>query len=250
MQAPGADTGSTESCIINPCRAPGEPALPATGVLAVNPSDTRAMAALADRRRLRRHFLFHSRLYAGADLFLAGPAVGAPMAALCLEKLIALGARRVVLYGWCGSLARELACTDLLVPTWGLAEEGTSVHYGGPDRPRCDEPLAAALAAGLAGRGRLLRGPVWTTDAPYRETREKVARYGRQGIMAVDMEYSALCSVARFRATRLAALMLVSDELWQTPWRPRYPDRAFRARSAGILELLVDLLLSSPQDFP
>ncbi len=156
-----------ESCIINPCRGPGEPELPSTGILAVNPSDTRAMAALADRLRLQRHFLFHSRLYAGPALSLAGPAVGAPMAVLCLEKLIALGARTIVLYGWCGSLVRELACTDLLVPTWGLAEEGTSVHYGDPDRPRCDEPLAAALAAGLVGRGRLPPSPSWTTNGPH-----------------------------------------------------------------------------------
>ena len=236
-----------ESCIINPCRVPGEPCLPATGVLAVNPSDTGAMAALAEQHRLQRHFLFPSRLYAGPDFFLAGPAVGAPMAVLCLEKLIALGARTVVLYGWCGSLVRELCCTDILVPTWGLAEEGTSPHYGGNERPRADKETAAALAERLAGRGRTPAcGPVWTTDAPFRETREKVTRYGREGIMAVDMEYTALCTVARFRAIRLAALMLVSDELWQTPWKPGYRDRTFRSLSSASLRLLVDILLSQP----
>ncbi len=235
-----------EQCIINPSRGRGEPCLPPFGILAVNPSDTGHLQALAGRFRLQRHFLFHSRLYAGPDLFIAGPAVGAPMAVICLEKLIALGARSILVHGWCGSLVPELAATDILVPTVGLPEEGTSPHYDDLPRPAPDPGLAEGLWAWLEASGRhCRRGPIWTTDAPFRETREKVEQYGRDGIMAVDMEYTALCTVAGFRSIRLAAAMLVSDELWRVPWKPVYGHKRFRALSGQLLELLVGFIRES-----
>ena len=230
-------------CILNPERANSDPALPANGILAVNPSDTRWLADHAQRIQLKRSFLFNSNLYFSDSLFLAGPAVGAPMAVLCLEKLIALGAKKIILYGWCGSLQEKLHAMDILVPTYVLSEEGTSLHYK-PDRSFEIAP-SHSLRSQLC---RLLKekqiafqqGPLWTTDAPYRETVEKIRQYAAQGIYGVDMEYSALCTVAAFRSVQLAAVMLVSDELHHSPWKPHFSFKAFKQRSQELLTLLCD----------
>ena len=112
-----------ETCILNPERCKADPKIPATGILAVNPSDAHCLAEYAEQAGLKRFFLFNSTLYCSEALFLAGPAVGAPMAVLCLEKLIALGAEKIILYGWCGSLQERLHGMDILVPTSGLSEE-------------------------------------------------------------------------------------------------------------------------------
>ena len=85
-------------------------------------------------------------------------------------------------------------------------------------------------------------GKVWTTDAPYRETRTKVADYARQGIYGVDMEFSALCTVAAFRGVELAAAMLVSDEVWKQPWQPQFSRKEFKRKSRKLLTLLCDTL--------
>ena len=237
-------TAEQDNCILNPERNKGEPHLPRTGVLAVNPTDSRGFSSLADRLQLQRHFLFYSNLYSSESLFLAGPAVGAPMAVMVLEKLVALGARQVILYGWAGSLQKELHASELLLPDSGLSEEGTSGHYFparegrpvGPD-PQLHERLAGSLAEhGLPFR----RGTVWTTDAPYRETRAKVEQYSRQGVCGVDMEFTALCSVAAFRGIRLAAVMLISDELLSRPWTPHYSFKSFKKKSALVLSQLCD----------
>jgi len=229
-----------ESSILNPEPARGDPELPATGILAVNPSDTKTLSLCAEQSGLKRSFLFNSNLYNSDVLFLAGPAVGAPMAVLCLEKLIALGAKKIILYGWCGSLHKDLRALDVLVPTHALSEEGTSSHYL-PGK-RTMEPsalLADMLRSALSDNGiSVRRGPVWTTDAPYRETRRKVTAYGEQGIIAVDMEYSALCTVATYRGVQLAAVMLVSDELYRLPWKPKYSFPKFKQCSRELLALL------------
>jgi uridine phosphorylase len=206
--------------------------------LAVNPADSSCFQAFAHQYGLERHVLFHSQLYSNDTFFLAGPAVGAPMAAICLEKLIALGARRIVVYGWCGSLTPSMYTGDLFMPTGGVSEEGTSMHY--QPAPMCDDDsLRLSLFAALTREGCLLKeGWIWTTDAVYRETREKVERYRAQGILAVDMEFTALRSVAAFRGVSLAAVMLVSDELFHEEWTPRFQHKKFRTDSRRVLAKL------------
>lgn len=231
-------------CIINPEKKKGESSLSRTGILAINPSDCSCLAQLAQQHHLKRQFFFNAQLYSNSSLFVGGPAVGAPMATICLEKMIALGATRIILYGWCGSLAPVLRVGDLFLPTAGLSEEGTSAHYQNPDA-RWDDTLQVALAGALKNCGFAPKqGPIWTTDAVFRETREKVEQYSAQEIMAVDMEYTALRTVAAFRHVLLAAVMLVSDELFHREWTPQFIHKSFRSDSKMILDKLCHLVVA------
>ncbi len=159
--------------------------------------------------------------WGGLPLCIVGPAIGAPYAVMVLEKLFALGARAVVALGWCGSLQPDLVIGDLVLPTDALSEEGTSAHYlvaGEKFTP--DDTLLRLLTARLAAVDHPhRRGRVWTTDAFYRETAQKVRDYGRQGILAVDMETSALFTLGKFRRLAVAVLLVVSDELGSLKWR-------------------------------
>lgn len=226
--------------VITPRREKGDPQLPVAGILSLNPSDCPTMQVLAKEYGLQRHFLFNAQLYCNEQFFVAGPAVGAPMAVLCLEKLIALGARRILVFGWCGSLSAKLRIGDLFLPISGLCEEGTSAHY--PVSQPWEGSLHVKLGNRLQQSGvQSSFGPIWTTDALYRETWDKVERYAEQGIMAVDMECTALQSVAAFRGIRLGAALLVSDELFDGQWRPGYSRPQFRKRSRHLLSLLFSL---------
>ena len=70
-------------------------------------------------------------------------------------------------------------------------------------------------------------GAIWTTDAIYRETRQLVETHQQDGILAVEMELSALYSVAQFRRVALAGILVVSDELSSLDWRPGFKDKRF-----------------------
>ncbi len=157
----------------------------------------------------------------GEPITLAGPAPGAPYAVMVLEKLIALGTQTVIALGWCGSLRAEVRIGDLIVPEGAHSEEGTSAHYpaAAPD-PRPEAGLCRILKSRLHAAGLAFHcGRVWTTDAIYRETRGKVQTYGAHGMLAVEMEMSALFTVARYRGVALAGLLVVSDELFNLTWR-------------------------------
>lgn len=194
---------------------------------------------------------FVSRLTTDSrGLSVAGPFVGSPYAVMMMESLIAKGARRILVLGWCGSLRGDIQTGDLIVPDRGLVDEGTSRHYVPLDPltpqtfPHSD--LSRHLAGDLQTRGLIaVQGPVWTTDAIYRETPKKIAWFRNQGAVAVEMECSALFSVASFRNVEVAALLVVSDSLAAGNWEPGFRRSRFKtARQeacTAILDFAVDL---------
>jgi purine-nucleoside phosphorylase len=60
---------------------------------------------------------------------------------------------------------------------------------------------------------RVSAGSSWTIDTPYRETRKEVQMYREEGVLTVEMEASALFSVARASGVEAAVLFTVSDSL-------------------------------------
>jgi purine-nucleoside phosphorylase len=89
-------------------------------------------------------------------------------------------------------------------------------------------------------------GPIWTTDAPYRESVDQVNLLDEQGVLGVDMEYAALIAAAAFRKIELTAVLLVSDELWSGKWNPGFRTKGFKKKSREILHFLVDFCSEFP----
>lgn len=219
--------------MIEPRRGKSSPRLGPVAVLAATDPDLRRL-----RERLgfgcdegRR--LHISRLYTASeslpDICLAGPMVGAPLSVMIAETLIAWGARTLVFLGWCGALSPTVEIGDLVLPTSAFIDEGTSRHYRPGIEASAPSPLLARqLAEVCASDGRPLhQGPVWTTDAPYRETPDQVRAYQERGALAVEMECSALFTLGAFRSAAVASLLVVSDELSSPTWRPGFKDPRF-----------------------
>ncbi len=192
-----------------------------------------SLAARVYKARKRRRPLVPASVYSakhgGRRFSLVGPAMGAPASAYVLERVIANHVGSVVMLGLCGSISEEVRIGDLVVPDWGVIDEGTSKHYvPGAKRSSATRPALAAVRETIEGSGRRYHlGPVWTIDAVFRETRRKVQGFAERGVLAVEMEASALFTVARYRGIDLAALLVVSDELYSLTWkhgftRPRF----------------------------
>lgn len=242
-------------CIIQPKRLKGEKRLPPSGIFLPNPGEAKIAADALLERGGKKRFFFHSTLFvsSGNDFFIAGPAVGAPMAVLCLEKLIALGATRIIVASCCGSLDESIGIGDIILPTDAISGEGTSKYYqqnGSKPDSRCKPDSRLTKALGqllLAGDiSEVHRGVIWSTDAPYRESRSQLASLQKNfDIIGVDMEFSALCAVAAFRRISLAAVLVVSDLLWSDTWKPGFNDNRFKNKSAALIGRLLDDRLDS-----
>jgi len=142
--------------------------------------------------------------------------VGAPGTVMIMEEMIACGARVFLGLGLAGSLQPTAPIGTCLIPTSCIREEGTSVHYISEESGIVpSRRLVKTLQESCRTKKvKFLSGPIWTTDAPYRELVSKIETYGKQGVLGVDMETSAMYALGRFRNVEVANFLVVSDELW------------------------------------
>jgi uridine phosphorylase len=219
--------------IIQPRKGKTSPRLGAVAVLAATEQDMRLLRGVLGFDGDQGRRLHTSRLYTASEFLpgtsLAGPLVGAPYAVMIAETLIAWGASTLVFLGWCGAVCATVKIGDMVLPTSALIDEGTSRHYlpASAASVPSDSLVKKLAEMCAAGGGCFHQGLVWTTDAPYRETQDKVRDYQNRGALAVDMECSALFTVGTFRSAAVAALLVVSDELSSLTWRAGFKDPRF-----------------------
>jgi len=158
----------------------------------------------------------------GARLALVHPGVGAPLAAGFLEELIARGCRAFVACGGAGVLVPELALGHVIVPTAAVRDEGTSYHYAAPSRTVAPSPEALVAIRSTLRRHDVpfVEGATWTTDALYRETRNKVERRVAEGCLTVET----------FRGVTFGQLLYAGDDLSGDGWDGRGWDEHLEGR--------------------
>ena len=153
---------------------------------------------------------------------LHSPCIGAPVITFILEPLLQLGVKDIFLFSICGGirggLAPNINIGDLIIPTGALCDEGTSPHYGASEEisyayPRSQQLLENKIQSVLATTPNVAahRGKIWTTDAIYKETTERVNHYSTKNAVGVDMEMSAVLHLCNLYGARLCSLFVVSD---------------------------------------
>ena len=237
-----------DNAVIRPARIKSLPDLGPVGIMVSSEDDFQRIVKMMDVGDQKSRKLMLSRFYAGTGDYkgvcVVGPVVGAPYAVLLLEFLIAQGVKKIIYFGWCGSIHPEIEIGDIVLPVSSLIEEGTSVHYGEDfgQMVKASSELVDKLRTYLTVGGiSFHEGPIWTTDAVYRETPEKVQFYQQQYILAVEMELSALFTVSRFRGIEAGGILVVSDGLGTLTWTPGFKNERFKASRRSISEMMADL---------
>jgi phosphorylase superfamily protein len=97
----------------------------------------------------------------------------------------------------------------------GIRGEGTSYHYPPPSlEVACPTPVIAHLERELVATGWSVRsGKVWTTDAPYRETRAQLKRWASRHALAVEMQTASLFAFGIARQASVTSVAMVSNAL-------------------------------------
>ncbi|MCD8342266.1 MAG: nucleoside phosphorylase [Clostridiales bacterium] len=170
--------------------------------------------------------------------------VGAPACVGLLEDVFVMGVEQLVLFGTCGVLDSAIGDCSIIIPTAALRDEGTSFHYAPPSaelpvNPRhLDTFLDILNAHGCS----CTLGKVWTTDAAYRETREKMERRKTQGCVCVDMECSAVAALAAFRQKEVFQFFYAADNLAAEQWdRRSLGDQASLSEKDKVAQLALEL---------
>jgi uridine phosphorylase len=153
----------------------------------------------------------------GEPFAVVGGLAGAPMAAALLEELVALGFQRFLTVGCaghpCAHRRPRIPIGSIVVADSAIVCEGTTPHYDPQALESFPGRTASAELRGLLGGSGLEYsvGPVATTDALYRETSSLLSRLIARGALAIDMELSALSTVASHRRVEVVGLLYISD---------------------------------------
>lgn len=230
--------------IVRPIVTSKTPRLGPLGIMSATHSDLLPLVSALRMEDRHTRPLYMSQLFMREDgAFLTGPFMGAPYSVMILETLVAWGARQIIFLGWCGSISPDVAIGDIIVPTLAWSDEGTSRSYIENVNASPSPPLADNLRLSLRDQSLPFHdGAVWTTDAIYRETPDKVAHYREKGAVAVEMELSALFTVAEFLGISIAGLLVVSDDLSTPTWQPGFKDRRFLDARSRLLPVLAGIL--------
>ncbi len=163
----------------------------------------------------------------GAPLTIQSTGMGGPSAAIVIEELARLGARRIVRVGTCGAFAGAgLALGDALVAEAAVAADGTSRALGADGRVAADAGVTDALMAAAAGAGGARRGAIVTTDLFYdaggahaSSAGEDGGAAGHDGALAIEMEAATLFQLGALRGLATGCVLVVTDLLGATPQR-------------------------------
>lgn len=149
--------------------------------------------------------------------------VGEPPCVAEYEELMAMGSKRLILLGNCGVLDSNIEDCGIIIPTKAIRDEGCSYHYAPPsDTIEVNRKYRKLFKEVLSDFGySYVEGTTWTTDALYRETREKVDRRREQGAVCVEMECAGMQALCDFRGTEFFQFFYAGDNLDESEWDPR-----------------------------
>lgn len=149
--------------------------------------------------------------------------VGAPACVSRFEEVVAMGAKKFVLFGSCGVLDDEKVKDHIVIPVCAVRDEGTSYHYVAPaEEIEMEEHAIHTLEDALNACGySYVKGKTWTSDGIYRETIPVIQERREEGCLVVEMECASMLAVSRYRKIPFVQFLYGADNLSSDKWEIR-----------------------------
>ncbi len=164
-----------------------------------------------------RNMLGFTGTYQGMPVSAMGTGMGMPSASIYATELIReYGCRRLVRVGSCGGISPDVALRSVIVATAAATDSAVNRYrYGGWDyAPAADFGLAAAAVHAAREAGiEVHTGVVHSSDTFYNPVSDALQIWQRMGVLAVEMEASALYAIAAEERARALTVLTVSDHL-------------------------------------
>src|SRR3954463_5359844 len=161
-----------------------------------------------------RGLLGFTGTFEGKPVSVQGPGMGCPGATIVFEELIQLGCTKLMRVGTCGGLQAHHALGDLIVALTAVPDDHTAQHLVGGE-PHCPtaswELIHGAVHAAKEMGQSMHVGPIVSSDVFYNPDENQYERWSKRGVLAVEMEASALFTVGALRGVQSGCLLTVSD---------------------------------------
>jgi purine-nucleoside phosphorylase len=152
----------------------------------------------------------------GHRVSVQGSGMGQPSLAIYVNELFReYDVRTIIRVGSCGGMSPKVAIRDIVIASGACTDSSMNrLTFEGLDyAPVADFGLVRAAYDAAGGRAGVHVGLVHSTDSFYNTRPELTARLVEHGALAVEMEASALYTLAARYDRRALAICTVSDHL-------------------------------------
>jgi DeoD family purine-nucleoside phosphorylase len=161
-----------------------------------------------------RGLLGYTGTFEGKPVSVQGTGMGCPGATIVFEELCQLGCKKLIRVGTCGGLQPHHALGDLIVALTAVPADSTAMHLVA-NEPHCPtaswELIHGAVHAAKEIGQEMHVGPIVSSDLFYNPDEGQYERWSKRGVLAVEMEASALFTVGAIRGVDAGCLLTVSD---------------------------------------
>jgi len=152
----------------------------------------------------------------GHRVSVQGSGMGQPSMAIYVNELFReYDVASIIRVGSCGALTERLAIRDIVIASGACTDASTNrITFEGLDyAPVADFALLRDAAAAAQSRGGCHVGLLLSSDSFYASRPELTMRMAEHGVLAVEMEASALYTLAAKYGRKALAICTVSDHI-------------------------------------
>ena len=194
-------------------------------ILPGDPKRCAKIAAYFDDAKLiadRREYTTYTGYLNGVKVSVTSTGIGGPSAAIALEELVKVGAKKFIRVGTCGGMDIDVKSGDLVIATGAIRMEGTSKEYAPIEFPAvADYDIVTSLINAAKKLNQSYHvGVVECKDSFYGqhspeimpvnyELQNKWNAWLKLGCKASEMESAALFIVASYLKVKVGSIFLV-----------------------------------------
>ncbi|MCP1123124.1 MULTISPECIES: purine-nucleoside phosphorylase [Bacillus] len=165
-----------------------------------------------------RGMLGFTGTYKGKRVSVQGTGMGVPSISIYVNELIqSYGVKNLIRVGTCGAIQKDVKVRDIIIAMTACTDSNINrLTFPGFDFAPCAdfELLKKAYDAGVEKGLHIRVGNILTADVFYRESMDMVKKLGDYGVLAVEMETTALYTLAAKYGVNALSVLTVSDHIF------------------------------------
>ncbi|MFD0768586.1 purine-nucleoside phosphorylase [Bacillus sp. CGMCC 1.60114] len=165
-----------------------------------------------------RGMLGFTGTYKGKRVSVQGTGMGVPSISIYVNELIqSYGVKNLIRVGTCGAIQKDVKVRDVIIAMTACTDSNINrLTFPGFEFAPCAnfDLLKKAYDAGVEKGLHIRVGNVLTADVFYRESMDMVKKLGDYGVLAIEMETTALYTLAAKYGVNALSVLTVSDHIF------------------------------------
>ncbi|WP_408010573.1 purine-nucleoside phosphorylase [Pseudalkalibacillus sp. A8] len=164
-----------------------------------------------------RGMLGFTGTYKGKRISVQGTGMGVPSISIYAHELMDnYGVKNLIRVGTCGAFQKDVKVRDLIIAMTASTDSSSNQHRFGIDySPTANFDLLHSAYKNAVERGLEVKvGNVFTSDTFYNDTLDLAKKLADYQVLAVEMETSALYTLANKFGVRALSILTVSDHVF------------------------------------